>query len=104
MPKRESSGGASSPDGRWRQTDDRADFGVTQVSPGSLPTPPVDPDLRHSIPATLFETPFDTTEETHPKLKLQAVNPGFGKGPARSKLDHIYFNCADSSPDNRHWD
>ena len=91
-----------------RQSDDQADFWVTQVGPRSLPIPPVDPETLRSVPSTLFETPFDATEgervieETLPKS--QAVGPGFGSGPARSSSDHIYTNCADSSPEVRNWD
>ncbi len=78
-----------------RQSDasDQADFGATQVGPGSLPIPPVDPETLKSVPSTLLDLPFDATEgeqvveETLPKS--QAVGPGFGRGSARSKLDHI---------------
>ena len=102
--------GGSSSTGLHRQSDtsDQADLGVTQVGPGSLPIPPVDPETLKSVPSTLFDLPFDATEgeqvieETLPKS--QAVGPGFGSGPARSRLDHIYTNCAESSSEVRNWD
>jgi len=101
--------GAISSAGLPRQSDDQADFGATQVGPGSFPIPPVDPEILKSVPSKLFETPYDATEgekvieETLPKT--QAVGPGFGRGPARSRLDHIYTNCAESSATGvRNWD
>ena len=70
----------------------------------------MDPNLLHSVPTTLFETPFDTTDGEKivsvdlPKQKIQAAGPGFGTGPARSMLDHICLNCAESTPSKRRWD
>ena len=104
--------GESSSAGLPRQSDDQADFGATQVGPGSLALPPVDPNLLLSVPATLLGTPVDATDGENivsvdfPKLKHQAVGPGYGKGPARSMLDNIYLNCANSSPSpgKRNWD
>ena len=72
----------------------------------------MDPSLLLSVPATLLGTPVDATDGENivsvdfPKLKHQAVGPGYGKGPARSMLDHVYLNCANSSPSpgKRNWD
>lgn len=87
---------------------DQTDFGATQVGPGSLPVPSVDPETSMSVPSTLFELPFDATEGEHvveeTLPKSQAVGPGFGRGSARSKPDHIYINCEKSCPEDRRWD
>ncbi len=56
--------GETSSAGLHRQsgTSDQADFGATQVGPGSLLFPPVDPETLKSVPNTLFDLPFDATE------------------------------------------
>ena len=119
MPKGKETGGASSSGGRWkRQSEDQTSFGATQASSGSLTLPPIDADPFHSVPVVLRKTPDDPTDgegivsATFPQIKgnvsaqikKEAVGPGFGKGPGRSLLSHVYNNCAKSNPSLRNWD
>ena len=60
------------------------------------------------MPSSLFDLPFDITDGE--RLidgilpRAQAVDPNFGRGSARSALDHIYTNCKDSCPESRNFD
>ncbi len=84
---------------RWkRQSDDQTSFGATQAGSGFLTLPPIDPDPLRTVPEVLRETPDDPTDgegivsASFPKIKKEAVGPGTGKGPGRSKLRHVYDN------------
>ena len=108
MPKEQETGGVLSSGGRWtRQSEDRTGFGATQASPGRLTLPPVNPAPLHTIPAILRETPNDPTDgEGIVSVNLTKIKkePGPGEGPGRSKLRHVYDNCANSCPAKRNHD
>ena len=99
-----------SSEGPTYYAEDQVGFWVTQAGPGSLPVSSGAPQPLNSVPDSLFSLPFDVdvTDGEHVVEgvlpRAQAVGPNFGRGRARSALDHIYLNCKDSRKENRRFD